>query len=176
MRDEHAAANASDARSTRPPASVTSIPSSFFSAWLMQVDAGRPIEQACYWLARRAERAPTPLVGPRAVDVGIVGAGLTGLWTALFLKELAPETNVVVVEQGIAAYGASGRNAGMLSETVDHGHALAIEHFGKAEARLLARLGETNVAEMVRFLAERGIDCEYEPTGRLVVALTPAQL
>ncbi len=135
-----------------------------------------PIEQACFWLARRAPRVPVALVGPRSVDVVVVGAGLTGLWTALFLKELAPERDVVVVEQAVAAYGASGRNAGMLSETVDHGHALAIEHFGEPEARLLARLGETNVAELTAFLAERSIECEYAPTGRLIVALTPAQL
>ena len=84
----------------------------------------------------------------------VVGAGLTGIWTALFLKELDPSTEVVVVEQGVAAYGASGRNAGMLSETVDHSHGLAIQHFGAAEARRLAALGEQNVAEMLAFLSE----------------------
>jgi glycine/D-amino acid oxidase-like deaminating enzyme len=64
----------------------------------------------------------------------------------------------------------------MLSETVDHGHGLAIEHFGETEARVLARLGETNVAEMTAFLEARDIRCDYEPTGRLMVALTPAQV
>ncbi len=140
------------------------------------MESRRPIEQACFWLARRAPRVPVALVGPRSVDVVVVGAGLTGLWTAWFLKELAPERDVVVVEQAVAAYGASGRNAGMLSETIDHGHAMAIEHFGESEARLLAGLGEANVTAMTAFLAERGIDCEYAPTGRLIVALTPAQL
>jgi glycine/D-amino acid oxidase-like deaminating enzyme len=135
-----------------------------------------PIEQACFWLARRAPRDPTPLAGARDADVAIVGAGLTGLWTALFLKELDPAIDVAVVEQGLAAYGASGRNAGMLSETVDHGHGLAIEHFGETEARRLASLGETNVAELTAFLESRGIRCDYEPTGRLMVALTPAHL
>jgi glycine/D-amino acid oxidase-like deaminating enzyme len=135
-----------------------------------------PIEQACFWLAQRAPRGHTPLAGAREADVAVVGAGLTGLWTALFLKELDPALEVAVVEQGLAAHGASGRNAGMLSETVDHGHGLAIEHFGEAEARRLARLGETNVAEMTAFLAERDIRCDYEPTGRLMVALTPAQV
>jgi glycine/D-amino acid oxidase-like deaminating enzyme len=109
-------------------------------------------------------------------DVAIVGAGLTGLWTALFLKQLAPTLAVAVVEQGLAAYGASGRNAGMLSETVDHGHGLAIEHFGEKEARVLAALGERNVAELTAFLEDRGIHCDYEPTGRLMVALTPGQV
>ena len=44
------------------------------------------------------------------------------------------------------------------------------------EARRLAALGETNVAELTAFLAERGIDCGYEATGRLLVALTPGHL
>src|SRR5437870_3412692 len=136
----------------------------------------QPIEQACYWLARRAPRDHTPLAGAREADVAIVGAGLTGLWTALFLKELDPALEVAVVEQGLAAFGASGRNAGMLSETVDHGHGLAIEHFGEEEARRLARLGERNVAELAAFLERRGISCDYEPTGRLMVALTPAHI
>jgi glycine/D-amino acid oxidase-like deaminating enzyme len=135
-----------------------------------------PIEQACFWLARRAPRDHTPLAGAEAADVAIVGAGLTGLWTALFLKQLDPALEVAVVEQGLAAYGASGRNAGMLSETVDHSHGLAIEHFGEAEARRLARLGETNIAELTEFLEARGIRCDYEPTGRLMLALTPAHV
>ncbi len=136
----------------------------------------QPIEQACFWLARRAPRGHRPLEGDRDADVAVIGAGLTGLWTALFLKELEPALEVAVIEQGLAAYGASGRNAGMLSETVDHGHGLAIEHFGETEARRLAALGETNVAEMTAFLAERGIRCDYEPTGRLMVALTAAHV
>ncbi len=109
-------------------------------------------------------------------DVVIIGAGLTGLWTAHFLKALDPGRDIVVVEQGTAAWGASGRNAGMLSETVDHSHGLAIQHFGRIEAERLARLGERNVADMLAWLDARKIDCEYEPTGRLLVALTPAQV
>jgi glycine/D-amino acid oxidase-like deaminating enzyme len=116
------------------------------------------------------------LEGRREADIAVVGAGLTGLWAALSLKSLDPATEVVVVEQGAAAYGASGRNAGMLSETVDHSHGLAIQHFGEQEARRLARIGEQNVAELLAFVTDHGIDCDYEPTGRLMVALTPAHL
>ncbi|MBA3522485.1 MAG: FAD-dependent oxidoreductase, partial [Gemmatimonadales bacterium] len=135
-----------------------------------------PIEQSCYWLAHRARREPTPLEGRREAEVAIVGAGLTGLWTALFLKGLDPDLEVAVVEQGMAAYGASGRNAGMLSETVDHSHGLAIQHFGEDEARRLAHLGQANVTELVEFLDHRNIQCDYQPTGRLLVALTSSQV
>jgi len=48
----------------------------------------------------------------------------------------------------------------MLSETVDHSHSLAIQHFGLESARRLAALGESNVAELTQFIAERGIECD----------------
>jgi glycine/D-amino acid oxidase-like deaminating enzyme len=142
----------------------------------VRLSTGLGIEHACYWLARRPNRTNAPLVGSTSADVAIVGAGLTGLWTALFAKELDPEAEVVVVEQGVVGYGASGRNAGMLWDTVDHSHELAIAHFGAAEARRLAQLGERNVAELEAYLAARGIECDYEPTGRLLVATTGGQL
>ncbi len=138
--------------------------------------AAVPIEQSCFWLSRRRPRPVMPLEGAREAGVVVVGAGLTGLWSALFLKQLDPELDVVILEQEIAAYGGSGRNAGMLSETIDHAHGLAIRHFGEAEARRLAGLGESNVEEMIGYLRERGIDCDYEPTGRLIAALSPREL
>lgn len=106
----------------------------------------------------------------------VVGAGFTGLWTANFLKALDPGLDVVVLERESAAYGASGRNAGMLGEGIDHSHSLAIAHFGRAEAARLARLGPENVGNMLRFLDERGIDCDLERSGTLHVALAASQV
>src|SRR5262249_10199557 len=80
------------------------------------------------------------------------------------------------LEGETAAYGASGRNAGMLGEGIDHSHSLAVAHFGRDEAVRLARLGPENVARMLRFLDERGIDCDLERTGTLHVALAPEHL
>jgi glycine/D-amino acid oxidase-like deaminating enzyme len=136
----------------------------------------RPIEEACYWLAHLPRHEVRPLGGPLDADVAIVGGGLTGLWTALFLKELEPACEVAVVEQGVVACGASGRNAGMLAETLDHTHGLAIRHFGLAEATRLAALGEANVRELAAFLRDRDLRCDWEPTGRLVVSLSEGHL
>ena len=136
----------------------------------------RPIEETCYWLARLPRRDPRPLEAPAEHDLVIVGGGLTGLWTALFVKELDPGRDVAVVEQGMAAWGASGRNAGMLAETVDHTHGLAIQHFGPAEAARLAAIGESNVAELTAFLRDRDIRCDWEPTGRFMASFTEGHL
>ena len=44
------------------------------------------------------------------------------------------------------------------------------------EARELARLGRENLDELERFLADRGIDAEFERAGQLIMALTPAHV
>src|SRR2546430_2844016 len=56
-----------------------------------------------------------PLRGPAEVDVAIVGAGYTGLWTAYYLKRAQPSLRVTLLERERAGFGASGRNGGWVS-------------------------------------------------------------
>lgn len=97
----------------------------------------------------------------------IIGAGFTGLWTAYFLKSLEPSLSIAIVEQRFAGYGASGRNAGIVSACLDHSHALAVSHFGESEARRLAALGSSNLKELAAYAG----DCDFELSGQLQVAL-----
>lgn len=129
----------------------------------------RSIEQASYWLANRQPTPAAPLTGNITSDVAIVGAGFTGLWTAHFLKQLEPKTEVVVIEQGVAGYGGSGRNAGIVSTCLDHSHELAAVHFGREDADRLATIGLQNIDELAAFAT----DCDFERTGHLHVALNP---
>ncbi len=55
----------------------------------------------------------------------LVGARITGLWTAHFLKQLDASLDIAIVEQGVAGYGGTGRNAGIVGACIDHSHALA---------------------------------------------------
>jgi glycine/D-amino acid oxidase-like deaminating enzyme len=142
----------------------------------MSASARPAVEKACYWLASQPHEPDPPLQGVRDADVAIVGAGYTGLWTALRLKELDPSLELALLEQRSVAYGASGRNAGMLGETIDHSHELAVAHFGREEAARLAKLGRENLDELLAFLADRRIDCDLEPNGMLHVALLPSQV
>src|SRR5262245_57343373 len=64
-----------------------------------------------------------PLGGDREVDVAIVGAGFTGLWTAYSLLRADPALRVVVLERETAGFGASGRNGGWC--VGDYGGAVA---------------------------------------------------
>lgn len=135
----------------------------------------RPVEEGCFWLADLPPQPDRPaLAGEQRADVAIVGGGFTGLWTALFLKELAPEREIVLLEGERIAYGASGRNAGQIGETFDHSHDLAIRHFGEDEARRLAQLARQNLDEMEAFLLREQVDAEFSRVGQLVLALTQA--
>ncbi|HYX22148.1 MAG TPA: FAD-dependent oxidoreductase, partial [Thermoanaerobaculia bacterium] len=134
-----------------------------------------PIQDACYWMHGRSPRPAAPLATDLDVDVAIVGGGFTGLWTALSLKDLEPSLSIVVLERESVAYGASGRNAGIVGETLDHSHELAIAHFGLDEARALARIGRENLDGLERFLADRRIAAGFKRPGQLTVALSDEQ-
>jgi glycine/D-amino acid oxidase-like deaminating enzyme len=68
-----------------------------------------------FWLQDIAAATATePLAGSERADVAIIGGGYTGLWTALRIRELAPETRVVVIEADLCGSGASGRNGGQV--------------------------------------------------------------
>ena len=135
-----------------------------------------PIQDACYWMAGRPIAPAQPLAGETEADVAVVGGGFTGFWTALFLKELEPSLSVCVVEGHVAGYGASGRNAGIVGETLDHSHELAIRHFGLDEARELARIGRENLDGLERFVSDRGIAADFRRPGQLTVALSEAHV
>ncbi|PPA02902.1 FAD-dependent oxidoreductase [Pseudomonas sp. MWU12-2312b] len=103
------------------------------------------------------------------LDVAIIGAGYTGLWTAYYLKRQAPELNIAIIEAQTAGFGASGRNGGWLM-----GNLLG-------EDRLLAPLSPQQrrasydllhrIPDEVQIVLEReGIDCDYRKGGVLYCA------
>ncbi len=102
-------------------------------------------------------------------DVVVVGAGFTGLWAAIRLLEAEPTLHVRVLEMESVAFGASGRNGGFCEASLTHGLANAIAHWPE-EASLLRELGERNLAELVAFVRDHGIECDLEPTGTIRLA------
>ncbi|NND58212.1 MAG: FAD-dependent oxidoreductase [Xanthomonadales bacterium] len=109
-------------------------------------------------------------------DVAIVGAGYTGLWTAYYLKKNNPSLEVSILEAETAGYGASGRNGGWCS-----GYLSGIEHWLDDPARRdagirLQRLMFDTVAEIGRVTREESIDCHFEQSGALEIAVLPQQL
>jgi glycine/D-amino acid oxidase-like deaminating enzyme len=116
-----------------------------------------------------------PLSGPTEADVAIVGAGYTGLWTALYLKRAEPSLRVVVLEREIAGFGASGRNGGWVSGFFSGPPRVYERRGARARYMALQRAMFDTVDEIARVLAELEIDADFLKAGHLSVALGSAQ-
>jgi len=131
---------------------------------------GDPDGATSYWLdASPAGPARPPVLADGRTDVAIVGAGFTGLWTALALTETDPSIRVTILEAETVGFGASGRNGGFCQASLTHGLANGIRHFPD-EVRFLEAEGIANLAALVAFTRTHAIDCDLEETGSLDVA------
>ena len=63
-------------------------------------------------------------------DVVVIGAGIIGLSTAIELREMHPETRVIVLERGLFGEGASTKNAGFACFGSMSEIAADIRHYG----------------------------------------------
>jgi len=124
-----------------------------------------------------AELTPRPsLSGPTDVDVAIVGAGFTGLWTAYYLKKADPQLRVAVLEREIAGFGASGRNGGWCHTTFPGSRSAAEKTHGRQAVIDQQRALHATVYEIARVVDEEGIDARFRLGGQLDIATTPVQL
>jgi glycine/D-amino acid oxidase-like deaminating enzyme len=133
-----------------------------------------PDRAISYWLASGAPEPQPPLSGAVTADVAVIGAGFTGLWSAIRLLDTDPGLRVVVLEMETVGHGASGRNGGICEASLTHGLANGLAHFPD-EVELLEREGLDNLRGLVEFTATAGIGCDLEPTGALWVADRPHQ-
>ena len=121
--------------------------------------------------------APRPsLDAAEEADVAIVGAGLTGLWTAWYLLERDPTLRVVLLEKEIAGFGASGRNGGWCSALFPRSTASLERAHGRDAAIAMRRAMIATVDEVGRASAEAGIDCHFVKGGTTAFARSGPQL
>lgn len=99
----------------------------------------------------------------------VVGAGLTGLWSAYRALERDPSRSVVVLDEGELACGASGRNGGFVEASLTHGIENGLAHF-PSELDVLERLGRENLDGIEATVGTERIDCGFERTGTIEVA------
>ncbi len=141
-----------------------------------------PPDQGRSWWLREALAMPKfqgppspPLQGDTQADVVILGGGYTGLWTAWFVTQMAPGTDVVLLEQDICGGGPSGRNGGFVNSFWgDLAHLTKVH--GDTQALRLCEAGETSVRAIGEFCREQGFDAWFRPDGDLAAATSEAQV
>ncbi|MCB9947209.1 MAG: FAD-binding oxidoreductase [Rhodospirillaceae bacterium] len=134
-----------------------------------------PLEDSLWYATAAPAPATHPIDGQVQADVCVVGAGYTGLSTALHLAEKG--VNVAVLEAQQAGFGGSGRNAGHCTPTFHYYSIPKVrqmlgETFGP---RIIER--QTNGTNIAFDIIRRyGIDCEGVQTGYVQPAHAPSML
>jgi len=117
-----------------------------------------------------------PLAGDTEADVAIVGAGLTGMWTAYYLHKADPALRIAICEREIAGFGASGRNGGWCSALFPASLGKLQRMTDRAGAIAMQRAMYDTVDEVGRVAAAEGIDCHWAKGGTVMLARSPVQL
>jgi glycine/D-amino acid oxidase-like deaminating enzyme len=127
------------------------------------------------WLAEYGEYQPEPpLAGHLSVDVAVIGAGYTGMATAIALKRRDPSLDVAVLEAKTVGYGASGRNGSFAMTVIGLGFGTTALLRGKKFLQRAHAYMEGCVDGLERFIDEAGLQCDKIRPGFLRVATTPS--
>jgi glycine/D-amino acid oxidase-like deaminating enzyme len=131
-----------------------------------------------FWLADSGDDLTPrpPLDGSTEVDVAILGAGYSGLWTALYLLRREPSLRVMILEREFAGFGASGRNGGWCAPDLNISLPELARRYGTAAARATQEETYNAVAEVGRVSVQEGIDAGWHKGGQLTIARGPHQL
>ncbi len=129
-----------------------------------------------FWWQQVGRPTPTDrLDGDVTCDVAIVGAGLTGLWTAYYLHAADPSLDIRLVEAEFAGFGASGRNGGWLSSELPGSPRAYAAAAGEAGLESMRAAVRGSVHEVIEVAEREGIDADIRLSGVLHVARSQAQ-
>jgi glycine/D-amino acid oxidase-like deaminating enzyme len=124
-----------------------------------------------FWLSTAGDLRPrAALRGTHDVDVAIVGAGFTGLWTAWYLLGRDPDLRVALCEAEVAGFGASGRNGAWCSAGIGMSAGGLARRYGRDAARAVVTAMRDTVDEVGRVADAAGIDAEFRKGGMLRIA------
>ncbi len=124
-----------------------------------------------FWWKAAPRPEPSDEVLPDHIDVAIVGAGYTGLHTALQTARAGLST--LVLDADVLGFGCSSRNGGQVSPSIKGSFPHLEKRYGRATAIQLLREGIESMSFTEAFIASENIDCNWERCGRFSGAHSP---
>ncbi|MDO6454899.1 FAD-binding oxidoreductase [Neptunomonas phycophila] len=103
------------------------------------------------------------LQGDHTADICVVGAGFTGLSTALHLAERG--FKVIVLEASRIGYGASGRNGGQIVHSYSRDMDFIERMYGKEVGNKMGAMAFEGAQVIRRIVSDYDIQCDLKPGG-----------
>ncbi len=136
----------------------------------------KSLRHESFWLDNpQRPSAKPPVSQDIEADLVVIGAGFTGLWSALEAAIEHPSWKIVVLESDRIACGATGRNGGFVSATLTHGFSNGLSRWPSEMPELL-RLGAENLKEIGHRINELNIECDWLVSGEIDVATQDYQV
>lgn len=127
------------------------------------------LKMVSYWLDTATPSGDyTRTELPKHVDVAVIGAGFTGLSTALHLAQQGK--SVAVVETHHVNWGASGRNGGMATTGLSIGFRTAIKRYGEERAKKYFLEYNSAIDLIENLVTEHKMDVDFARTGKMNLA------
>ncbi len=117
------------------------------------------------------------LQGRVDTQVAVIGAGITGTATALWLARAGIDARVL--EARSVAAGASGRNGGFIAYGTTASYSNVIQRYGREQARRLWAFTINNhdlLKSLIEELEQIGWSCSYRRNGSIKLALSELEL
>ncbi|RAI65501.1 FAD-binding oxidoreductase [Pseudomonas fluorescens] len=140
----------------------------------MKQDSVKQKHVNSYYAATRNFTGDFPVLeGAVDCDVCVIGAGYTGLSSALFLAEAG--YSVTVLEAAKVGFGASGRNGGQLVNSYSRDVDVIEERYGDKTAEILGSMIFEGADIIRQRIQHYDIQCDYRPGG-IFAAMNKKQL
>jgi gamma-glutamylputrescine oxidase len=132
-------------------------------------NANSPYPPSYYAASRNIIRETKKLEGEVTADIVVVGAGYSGMSTAIHLAESG--LKVVVVEAAEVGWGASGRNGGQVVNGLNASLATIGKRYGEKTANFVGGLVQEGAGIIYDWVERYGIDCDLK-RGNIYAAYT----
>jgi len=124
----------------------------------------KPTHTTSYYAASANDKNMRPsLQGDITADVCVIGAGFTGLSTAIHLAEKG--FKVVVLEGSLVGFGASGRNGGQIVNSYSRDIDFIEKHYGNEVGKEMGKMAFQGGRILRRLVKDYNINCDLKDGG-----------